>query len=181
MIIMTTGQLADRLSQFVWEHVTDFMEGGTVTPESQRGRSEIEGYPVDVDEILIFFLWLHTRVVQQAFAGRYEGPVVKEVLDAMHRRVFTDLEDHGIPASRLPIFEQVMSARYAEYYAGAKGEEQMVGRLAASNIDSSGDGPSEPREALAGALARSVVDIGGPLSDFLSEVQPAPEPAGSAA
>lgn len=181
MIIMSTGELADRLSQFVWEHVTDFMENGSVTPESAPGRSVIEGYPVDVDEILTFFLWLHTRVVQQAFGGRYDPLVVKTVLDAMHRRVFTDLEEHGIAASKLPLFEQIMSARYTEYYAAAKGEDEAVGRVAARYVGRGQEVSPRLREALAGALAQSAVDIGGPLGDFLSDVRPAPEPTPSAA
>ena len=181
MIILSSGELASRLSQLVWEHTTDFVEGGSVTPESGDEHSSIEGYPIDIDEILIFFLWLHTRVVQQAFAARYEPQIVKNVLDKMHRYVFTDLEEHGIPSSKLPLFEQIMSARYAEYYAAAKGEDGSVGRIAAGYVDATDGGSPQLKSALAGALARSVVEIGGPLRDFLEDVQPAPEPAVSPA
>lgn len=172
MTIMTDHELADRLSQLVWEHVTDFLEGGS--PGSEL-RMELADRPVDLDELLIFFLWVHTHVVQQAYAGRYSSSVVKQLLDAMHRRVFADLEEHGIAASRLPLFEQVISSRYAEYYAAAKSETQRIGELAASLVDDQSDGTD--RDALAAALAQASVEVAGPLRDFLVEVRLAPEPA----
>ena len=101
--------------------------------------------------------------------------MVKRLLDAMHRRVFADLEEHGIPASRLPLFEQVISARYADYYAAAKSENERIGELAASFVD---DRPDERgQEALAAALAHASVEVAGPLKDFLLDVRLAPEPA----
>ncbi len=172
MTIMTDRELADRLSQLVWEHASDFLEGGT--PGGDVAAEVLADRPVDIDEVLIFFLWVHTHVVQQAYAGRYRGDVVKRVLDAMHRRVFADLEEHGIPASRLPLFEQVISSRYADYYAAAKSEGQRIGELAASLVDDRPD--SEGRDALAAALAQASVEIAGPLRDFLLEVRLAPEP-----
>ena len=157
MTIMTDRELADRLSQLVWEHASDFLEGGTpggdIAPELLADR------PVDIDEVLVFFLWVHTHVVQQAYAGRYSPAVVKR----------------GIPASRLPLFEQVISARYADYYAAAKSENERIGELAASFVD---DRPDERgQEALAAALAHASVEVAGPLKDFLLDVRLAPEPA----
>ena len=172
MTIMTDRELADRLSQLVWEHASDFLEGGT--PGGDVGADVLADRPVDIDEILIFFLWVHTHVVQQAYAGRYSPAVVKRLLDAMHRRVFADLEEHGIPSSRLPLFEQVISSRYADYYGAAKSETQRIGELAASYVD---DEDGKGREALAGALAQAAVEIAGPLKDFLLDVRLAPEPA----
>ena len=172
MTIMTDRELADRLSQLVWEHASDFMEGGT--PGGDLAADVLADRPVDVDEVLIFFLWVHTHVVQQAYAGRYSGPVVKRLLDAMHRRVFADLEEHGIPSSRLPLFEQVISSRYADYYAAAKSENRRIGELAASLVDDRAD--AEGRDVLAAALAQASVEVAGPLRDFLLEVRLAPEP-----
>ena len=175
MTILTDRELADRLSQLVWEHASDFLEGGT--PGGDVAPDLLANHPVDLDEVLIFFLWVHTHVVQQAYAGRYPADVVKKLLDAMHRRVFADLEEHGIPASRLPLFEQVISSRYADYYGAAKAEEgQRIGELAASLIDDD-QGDAEGSEALAAALAQASVMIAGPLRDFLLEVRLAPEPA----
>lgn len=173
MTILTARELADRLSQLVWEHVTDFLEGGT--PGSDMSLEALADHPVDLDELLIFFLWIHTHVVQQAYAGRYDADVVKSLLDAIHRRVFADLEEHGIPASRLPLFEQVISSRYAEYYAAAKSETHRVGELAAQLVDEKTD--AEERGALAAALAQASMEVAGPLRDFLMEVRLAPEPA----
>ena len=173
MTIVTAGELADRLSQLVWEHVTDFLEGGT--PGSDMSSDVLADHPVDLDELLIFFLWVHTHVVQQAYAGRYEADVVKNLLDAMHRRVFADLEEHGIPSSRLTLFEQVISSRYAEYYGAAKSETERVGELAAALVDERPK--SDEREALAGVLAQASMEVAGPLRDFLLDLQLAPEPA----
>ncbi|HEX6589124.1 MAG TPA: hypothetical protein VF039_08880 [Longimicrobiales bacterium] len=173
MTIVTDRELADRLSQLVWEHASDFLEGGT--PGGDFGADLLADHPVDLDEVLIFFLWVHTHVVQQAYAGRYQGAVVKRLLDAMHRRVFADLEEHGIPASRLPIFEQVISSRYADYYGAAKSEDRRIGELAAALIDDQADETS--RAALAAALAQASVEVAGPLRDFLLDVRLAPEPA----
>lgn len=173
MTIVSDRELADRLSQLIWEHVSDFLEGGT--PGGDIGGDLLADRPVDLDEVLIFFLWVHTHVVQQAYAGRYSGKVVKRVLDAMHRRVFADLEEHGIPASRLPLFEQVISSRYADYYAAAKSESRRIGEVAAALIDHRSDAPG--RAALGAALAQASVEIAGPLRDFLIEVRLAPEPA----
>jgi len=173
MTIMTDRELADRLSQLVWEHASDFLEGGT--PGGDIAPDLLADRPVDIDEVLVFFLWVHTHVVQQAYAGRYPSVVVKQLLDAMHRRVFADLEEHGIPAARLPVFEQVISARYADYYAAAKSENARIGELAASYVD---DRPDEKgQEALAAALAQASVEVAGPLRDFLLDVRLAPEPA----
>ena len=172
MTIMTDRELADRLSQLVWEHVTDFLEGGS--PGSEIGGAVLADHPVDLDEVLIFFLWVHTHVVQQAYAGRYPSDMVKRLLDAMHRRVFADLEDHGIAASRLPLFEQVISSRYADYYAAAKSETQRIGELAASLVDERSE--DRVREALSGALAQASMEIAGPLRDFLLDIRLAPEP-----
>ncbi len=172
MTILTDHELADRLSQLVWEHVTDFLEGGS--PGSELGADLLADRPVDLDELLIFFLWVHTHVVQQAYAGRYSSDVVKRLLDAMHRRVFADLEEHGIASGRLPLFEQVISSRYAEYYAAVKSTTEPVGELAARLVDDESDGTD--RDALAAALAQASVEIAGPLRDFLLEVRLAPEP-----
>lgn len=173
MNIVTDRELADRLSQLVWEHVSDFLEGGT--PGGDIGAEVLADHPVDLDEVLVFFLWVHTHVVQQAYAGRYPGGVVKRLLDAMHRRVFADLEEHGIPASRLPLFEQVISSRYADYYGAAKSEDLRIGEVAAAMIDErANDGA---RDALAAALAQASVEIAGPLRDFLLDLRLAPEPA----
>lgn len=171
MTIVTDRELADRLSQLVWEHVSDFLEGGM--PGGDVGADLLADHPVDLDEVLIFFLWVHTHVVQQAYAGRYPGEVVKRLLDAMHRRVFADLEDHGIPSSRLPIFEQVISSRYANYYGAAKSEDRLIGEVAAAHIDDRAD--ELTRDALAAALAQASVEIAGPLKDFLLDVRLAPD------
>lgn len=173
MTILTDRELADRLSQLVWEHVTDFLEGGS--PGSDMAAAALADHPVDLDELLIFFLWVHTHVAQQAYAGRYDAEVVKRLLDAMHRRVFADLEEHGISASRLPLFEQVISSRYADYYAAAKSETERVGELAASLVDERPESDGGP--ALVSALAQASMEIAGPLRDFLMDVRIAPEPA----
>lgn len=176
MLMMTARELAVRLSQFVWEHVTDFMEEGSVSLDSGSAQRLIAGRAVDVDELLIYFLWVHTWTVQQSFGGRMDADAVKAVLDATHRQVFSDMEQHGITPNRLPLFEQIMSARYAEYYAAAKGETAKVGRVAAAYVDRA-DESGQVADALAAALAQAAVDVGGPLRDFLQDVDIIREPA----
>lgn len=166
---MTPAELGDSLARLVWESFSDFMSREDV--ETPLGAV----HPVDDDEIdphsaeeaLIFFMWAHTRGVQLAFLGRTPGQRVRDGLDALHRAVFEDMADHGTPESQLPIFEQRVSARYAEYHAAAAESDDRLGEAVCHHL--SGD-PNHCID-MAAALKERAIAVANPLKDFLEEVE----------
>ena len=119
---MTPEELGDTLARLVWESFSDFVsDGDAEIPLGALGVPSHDGVPEEypAEEALIFLMWAHTRGVQLAFVGRAPDPLVKCGLDAMHRAVFEDMAQNGTPQSQLPIFEQRVSARYAEYHQAA--------------------------------------------------------------
>lgn len=146
--------LGEALAQIVWANFSDYLESG-----------EAEETDVIAEELLIFFLWVHTRACQQALGVTSDA--LKPTLDAMHRTVFEDLEAHGTPRDKLPLIEQRISARYSDYYAAADGEESTVGEVAARIVG--GCDEADPR--LSVALARAAIAAAGPLRDFLEDVE----------
>ncbi|HEX7048678.1 MAG TPA: hypothetical protein VF188_00580 [Longimicrobiales bacterium] len=162
---LTPVQLGDGLARLVWESFTDYIESGP-TPHGPRTDGDDATAGLIAEELLILFLWVHTRACQQAFAGRIDADVLKATLDAMHRAVFEDLEAHGTPRGHLPLLEQRVSARYAEYYDAADGDGGTVGELAARRV--SGRHDVDPR--FGAALAQAAMTAARPLRDYLDEV-----------
>lgn len=159
---MTPDRLGEHLAQFVWESFSDYLEHGPVPAVVGE-----DGVIAAAEELLIVFLWVHTRACQQALGGRVEGVALKATLDSLHRAVFEDLEAHGIPRSQLPLFEQRVSARYAEFYAATAGGDERVCEVAARRVA----GRVEAHPLLVASLAESAVAAAGPLRDFLGEVE----------
>lgn len=164
---MTADELGDNLAQLVWESFSDFLERRGIPEQSRESGDEVLTLPtVEPEEALIFFMWLHTRSCQQACgddAGRGA-----DVLDAMHRAIYEDLEAHSIPRPQLPLFEQRVSARYAEYYGAASGtSETKVVEVAARHVLV--DQLDRPGIVL--DLAEAATVTSGPLRDFLQEVR----------
>lgn len=159
---MEPTQLGEQLARLVWESVSDFIDA----PMSGGGAGTATAVPLVHEEVLILFLWVHTRACQQAFAGRADPAAVRAVLDSLHRAVYEDLEAHGIPRETLPLFEQRLSARYSAYYAAASREPTTVGDVAASYVT----GAEHVPPALTAALAESSLAVAGPLRDFLEDV-----------
>jgi hypothetical protein len=118
------------------------------------------------EEALIFFLWAHTRGIQLAFFGRVPDDRIKLGLDALHRAVFDDMVENGTPAAQLPLFEQRVSARYAEYHQAAAESDDKVGEAVSRHLSGSWDA-----EAAAAALRERAVAVANPLRDFLEEVE----------
>lgn len=160
----TSAELGDQLAQLAWESFSDLLDGdaagGSTSATAFFGRTPA------AEEVLILVLWLHTRACQQAFARRADAGAVKAVLDALHAGVFEDLEAHGVPRAQLPLFEQRVSARYAEYYAAANRGSATVGETAARHVG----GTEEPPPALCAAVAEATTTIAGPLRDFLEDM-----------
>lgn len=162
----TPISLGENLAHLVWASFSDYLEGGAL-PELLAGEPADPDVPsIIVEELLIYFLWIHTRACQQGL-GSLDSEALKATLDAMHRTVFEDLEAHGTPRDELPLIEQRVSARYSEYYSAADGDDETVGEVAARWI--SGRAAPEPR--FSAALAHAAIAAAGPLRDFLEEVE----------
>jgi ABC-type dipeptide/oligopeptide/nickel transport system ATPase component len=119
------------------------------------------------EEILIFLMWAHTRGLQLAFIGRSDRDLVKEGLDAFHSAIFQDMVDNGTPEAQLPLFEQRVSARYAEYYSAAERSDAELGISVARHLaGSEGD-----QGSLAAALTERAIEVANPLKAFLEDVE----------
>ena len=167
---MTTGELGDNLARLVWESFSDFVskqDVETPLPESFPTPEDPEAPAHTVEEALIFFMWAHTRGVQLAFLGRSPEERIRDGLDALHRAVFEDMVEHGTPSSQLPLFEQRVSARYAEYHQAAKKSDGELGEAVCHHLT------GEPTDCmkLATAMAERAVAVANPLRDFLEEVE----------
>jgi hypothetical protein len=152
---MTPDELGDSLARLVWESFSDFVA------ESEPALTKA------TEEVLVFFMWAHTRGAQLAFIGRATDELVRQGLDLMHGAIFDDMVIHGTPASQLPIFEQRVAARYAEYAAAAELSNGRLGRAVVRHLTGG--------EAVADAIVRAVVEraiaVANPLRDFLEDVE----------
>lgn len=166
---MTPAELGDNLARLVWESFSDFL-----------AREDVETPLLDVDtlddddgtatrtaeEALIFFMWAHTRGAQLAFLGRAPDERIKEGLDALHSAVFEDMVQNGTPKVQLPLFEQRVSARYAEYHqAAAESDDKLADAVSRHMLG------GEVRESTAEAIRERAVAVANPLRDFLEEVE----------
>ena len=168
---MTTGELGDTLARLVWESFTDFLAQEDVeTPlPDPAALQEEDGTPdhQSAEEALIFFMWVHTRGAQQAFLGRIADETIRRGLDALHQAVFEDMVAAGTPHAQLPIFEQRVSARYAEYHHAAAESDELLGKAVCRHL--TGDPPD--CKALADAMTERALAVAHPLRDFLEEVE----------
>lgn len=160
--LVTPEELGEDLARQVWESFADFMERSPLPVAAGT-----MGGGVILEELLIASLWIHTQVSRQSFAGREEPDRIKAVLDAMHRAVFEDLEAHGLARERLPLFEQQVSARYAEYYAAIEKGSEMICEVVARRVLES----DEPGTPFVLALAEAAVAVANPLRDYLDELE----------
>lgn len=167
---MTPHQLGDTLARLVWESFSDFIaDGHAEVLLGDLGLTREGGIPAEAtsEEILIFLMWAHTRGIQLAFAGRSDRVLVREGLDSFHSAIFQDMVDNGTPRAQLPLFEQRVGARYAEYYSAAERSDQDLGRAVARHLAGSRQG----HESLAAALTERALEVANPLRDFLEEVE----------
>jgi delta-aminolevulinic acid dehydratase/porphobilinogen synthase len=111
-------------------------------------------------------MWAHTRGLQLAFVGRTDRTLIREGLDAFHSAIFQDMVDNGTPQAQVPLFEQRVSARYAEYYAAAEQSDVDLGIAVAKHLAGSRRSPA----SLAKALTERAIAVANPLKDFLEEV-----------
>lgn len=166
---MTADELGDTLARLVWENFTDFIaEGEAEVSLEDLGVPTEDGVPVAhaAEEALIFLMWAHTRGTQLAFMGRTPDALLKDGLDSMHRAVFEDMAEHGTPQAQLPLFEQRVAARYAEYHQASAVSDQHLGQAVCRHICED----NEPHDALGAAVTVRAVAVANPLKDFLEEV-----------
>ena len=167
---MTLQELGDTLAQLVWESFSDFV----ADPQHRTLLSRL-GIPLEggvpgeriTEELLILHMWAHSRAVQLSFFRRVPGEQIKVGLDHLHRGVFEDMVENGTPKAQIPVFEQRVSARYAEYYAAARHSDQTVGMVALDHLVEAGASGS-PEAAR--ALTDRAVEVAEPLRDFLEGV-----------
>lgn len=168
---MTPEELGDTIARLIWESFSDFVsDGDAEIPLDALGVPTRDGVPDEVpaEEALIFLMWAHTRGVQLAFVGRAQDELVKRGLDAVHRAVFEDMAENGTPRSQLPIFEQRVGARYAEYHAAAARSDERLGEAVVRHLTSQ-DG--RRGQDLARAVSERAIAVANPLRDFLEEVE----------
>lgn len=166
---MTPKELGDTLARLVWESFSDFIaDGDAENLLGDLGLTEENGVPAEAaaEEILIFLMWAHTRGLQLAFVGRSNQELIREGLDDFHSAIFEDMVDNGTPRNQLPLFEQRVSARYAEYYAAAGKSDAHLGKAVARHLAGSQGVP----DAMAEALTERAIEVANPLKDFLEEV-----------
>jgi len=166
---MTPEEVGDILARLVWENFSDFIaDGDAEVLLGHLGLTGEDGLPAEAtaEEILIFLMWAHTRGLQLAFVGRSEEDLVREGLDAFHSALFEDMVDNGTPRSQVPLFEQRVSARYAEYYAAARRSDAHLGKAVARHLS----GSQSSSDELAAALQERAIAVANPLKDFLEEV-----------
>lgn len=167
---MTPHELGDTLARLVWESFSDFIaDGDAEALLGGLGLTGEDGLPAEAqaEEILIFLMWAHTRGLQLAFAGRSDRELVREGLDAFHSAIFQDMVDNGTPQAQVPLFEQRVSARYAEYYSAAERSDVDLGKAVARHLAGSRQSP----DSLAAALTERAIAVSNPLRDFLEEVE----------
>ncbi|MBT8405290.1 MAG: hypothetical protein KJP18_15610 [Gemmatimonadetes bacterium] len=166
---MTPDQLGDTLARLVWENFTDFIaEGDAEVSLEALGVPTDDGVPVAhaAEEALIFLMWAHTRSTQLAFMGRTPDALLREGLDSMHRAIFEDMEGNGTPPAQLPLFEQRVGARYAEYHQASAVNDRQLGNAVVRHICED----DEPHQALGQAVTVRAVAVANPLRDFLEDV-----------
>jgi len=178
---MSPEELGDSVARLVWECFSDQLVDPELLETLSRPGVELEGGMPDrrsAEELLIFLMWAHSRAVQLSFFRRVPSPLVRDILDHLHRAIFEDMVTHGTPKPQIPVFEQRVSARYAEYYAAAEMSDERVGEVALDHLI---DGTAPKGDAGARLLTERAIEISHPLRDFLEGVEvTVPETNGSA-
>ncbi len=167
---MRPDELGDNLAQLVWESLSDLITDGEAEALLDSLSIPVaDGVPDQrtTGELLIFLMWAHTRGAQLAFLGRAPEELLKKGLDEFHRAVFEDLESHGTSRVQLPMFEQRLGARYAEYHSAARASDSELGSAALRHLA----GTTSPPRSLAQMLTERAVTVAGPLRDYLEDVE----------
>ncbi|MGB1778029.1 MAG: hypothetical protein ACPHQP_00610, partial [Longimicrobiales bacterium] len=100
------------------------------------------------------------------FLGRTPDERIRAGLDALHSAVFDDMVENGTPKSQLPLFEQRVSARYAEYHQAAAQSDNKLGEAVSRHILG-----GIVRDTTSAAIQERAVAVANPLKDFLEDVE----------
>ena len=168
---MSLQELGDTLAQLVWESFSDFIEDPEYRADLTRAGIQFEdGVPEKrvAEELLILHMWAHTRAVELAFFRSLSDERIRAELDYLHRAIFEDIVEHGTPRAQIPVFEQRVSARYADYNLAARQSDPAIGRTALDHLKDAGTPDSAET---AQRLTERVVEIAHPLRDFLEGVE----------
>ena len=166
---MTPHELGDSLARLVWESFSDFISQEDVETPLTDVATLYDDDGTDArtaEEALIFFMWAHTRGVQLAFLGRTPDERIRAGLDALHSAVFEDMVENGTPKSQLPLFEQRVSARYAEYHQAAAESDTKLGEAVSRHILG-----GIVRDTTSAAIQERAIAVANPLKDFLEDVE----------
>ena len=166
---MTPHELGDSLARLVWESFSDFLakeDVETPLPDVDTLEDDDGTAHRTAEEALIFFMWAHTRGAQLAFVGRAPDERIREGLDALHNAVFEDMVLNGTPESQLPLFEQRVSARYAEYHQAAAESDGKLGDAVSRHLLG-----NLARAATSEAIRERAIAVANPLRDFLEDVE----------
>jgi hypothetical protein len=166
---MTPDELGDSLARLVWESFSDFLaqeDVETPLPDVDTLNDDDGTAHRTAEEALIFFMWAHTRGAQLAFLGRAPDERIREGLDALHSAVFEDMVKNGTPESQLPIFEQRVSARYAEYHQASAESDDKLGEAVTRRLLGGVVRPSTCE-----AIRERAIAVANPLRDFLEDVE----------
>jgi hypothetical protein len=75
---------------------------------------------------------------------------------------------NGTPEAQIPVFEQRVSARYAEFNAAAEVSDKRVGEVAVEYLS---DRVGRRVRGAAAALTERAIEVANPLRDFLEGVE----------
>ncbi len=165
----TPRELGEHLARLVWETFTDLLIDAEVSDLLIRLGGESEpGRPTasSVRELLVYVMWAHTRGVQQAFLEG-SATTAARALDEMHRLVYRDLSDWGAQRSTLPLFEQVVAARYEELNKEAGQGDIAVGAACAKALG----GGEAVKDEDAQVLASVALAVAAPMRDYYKGVR----------
>lgn len=170
---LTPTELGEHLARLVWESLSDVLtDDRSLTVLARLGALAADGTPSSraSEELLILLLWAHTRGIQQAYAAR-GARLARVALDELHRAVFEDMVAAGSRREELPIFEQRVRTRYAEYGRAAKASDHAVGSVALRSIAGRTAARAHPDGGEdARVLATRAVGVAAPVGDFYSDV-----------
>jgi len=146
---MSLHELGDTLAQLVWESFSNFIEDPECRADlTQAGIQFEDGIPEKrvAEELLILHMWAHTRAVELALFRSLSGEHIRAELNYLHRAIFEDIVEHGTPRAQIPVFEQRVSARYAEYNLAARQSDPAISRTALDHLKDVGTPtPRRPR------------------------------------
>lgn len=162
--------LGEHLAHMVWESFSDFLTDPAMRELLEGIGVELPGGVPDehtAGELMIFQLWAHTRAAQLGFHSRLDEAQVRRILDVLHQAVFEDMVENGLPPVQLPVFEQRVGVRYAEYHAAAQISDEEVGRALLGHLA----GHDEGGTAAARILTERAIEVANPLRDFLEDIK----------